>query len=189
MWPGQGPGARWRTLHSCLVTAISRWRSARTSTATSVTDIWSIQHLPRHITNAHFDLHNDNNIVITKDRTMIYYLIFSWQFKFIYGTSLSGPKLFTCTKLALSICSTFYFPIFSSTFETWQLPTTTLGSVWLSINLNPKQVIMDRKRAYQTNMKQRFDRCKTPMGSVPISVIMGFDYPLGVKCLSVYTEI
>ena len=28
-------------------------------------------------------------------------------------------------------------------------------------------------------MKQRFDRCKTPMGSVPISVIMGFDYPLG----------
>ena len=42
---------------------------------------------------------------------------------------------------------------------------------------------MDRKRAYQTNMKQRFDRCKTPMGSVPISVIMGFDYPLGVKCL------
>ena len=32
-------------------------------------------------------------------------------------------------------------------------------------------------------MKQRFDRCKTPMGSVPISVIMGFDYPLGVKCL------
>ena len=28
-------------------------------------------------------------------------------------------------------------------------------------------------------MKQRFERCKTPSGSVPISVIMGFDYPLG----------
>jgi len=27
-------------------------------------------------------------------------------------------------------------------------------------------------------MKQRFERCKTPMGSVPISVIMGFNYPL-----------
>ena len=38
-------------------------------------------------------------------------------------------------------------------------------------------VVMDRKRAFQ--MKQRFERCKTPMGSVPISVIMGFDYPLG----------
>ena len=24
----------------------------------------------------------------------------------------------------------------------------------------------------------RFERCKTPMGTVPISVIMGFDYPL-----------
>jgi len=35
---------------------------------------------------------------------------------------------------------------------------------------------MDRKKSFQ--MKQRFDRCKTPMGSVPISVIMGFDYPL-----------
>ena len=36
---------------------------------------------------------------------------------------------------------------------------------------------MERKRAFQ--MKQRFERCKTPSGSVPISVIMGFDYPLG----------
>lgn len=27
-------------------------------------------------------------------------------------------------------------------------------------------------------MLERFERCKTPMGSVPISVIMGFDYPL-----------
>ena len=36
---------------------------------------------------------------------------------------------------------------------------------------------MERKKSFQ--MKQRFDRCKTPMGSVPISVIMGFDYPLG----------
>jgi len=35
---------------------------------------------------------------------------------------------------------------------------------------------MERKRAFQ--MKQRFERCKTPSGSVPISVIMGFDYPL-----------
>jgi len=35
---------------------------------------------------------------------------------------------------------------------------------------------MERKKSFQ--MKQRFDRCKTPMGSVPISVIMGFDYPL-----------
>merc|ERR1712192_10100 len=25
---------------------------------------------------------------------------------------------------------------------------------------------------------ERFERCKTPMGTVPISVIMGFDYPL-----------
>merc|ERR1711997_904321 len=36
--------------------------------------------------------------------------------------------------------------------------------------------VMERKRAFQ--MKQRFERCKTPSGSVPISVIMGFDYPL-----------
>jgi len=27
-------------------------------------------------------------------------------------------------------------------------------------------------------MRSRFNRCKTPMGAVPISVIMGFDYPL-----------
>ena len=36
---------------------------------------------------------------------------------------------------------------------------------------------MERKRAFQ--MRERFDRAKTPMGAVPISVIMGFDYPLG----------
>ena len=35
---------------------------------------------------------------------------------------------------------------------------------------------MERKRAFQ--MRDRFDRAKTPMGAVPISVIMGFDYPL-----------
>ena len=35
---------------------------------------------------------------------------------------------------------------------------------------------MERKRAFQ--MRERFDRAKTPMGAVPISVIMGFDYPL-----------
>ena len=35
---------------------------------------------------------------------------------------------------------------------------------------------MDRKRSFQT--KSRFDRAKTPMGAVPISVICGFDYPL-----------
>ena len=35
---------------------------------------------------------------------------------------------------------------------------------------------MERKKAFQ--MRERFDRAKTPMGSVPISVIMGFDYPL-----------
>ena len=34
---------------------------------------------------------------------------------------------------------------------------------------------MDRKRSFQA----RFERAKTPMGAVPISVIMGFDYPLG----------
>ena len=28
------------------------------------------------------------------------------------------------------------------------------------------------------NCSTRFDRCRTPMGAVPISVIMGFDYPL-----------
>ena len=36
---------------------------------------------------------------------------------------------------------------------------------------------MERKKAFQ--MRERFDRAKTPMGAVPISVIMGFDYPLG----------
>ena len=36
---------------------------------------------------------------------------------------------------------------------------------------------MERKRAFQ--MREKFERCKTPMGSVPISVIMGFDYPIG----------
>ena len=36
---------------------------------------------------------------------------------------------------------------------------------------------MERKRAYQ--MREKFERCKTPMGAVPISVIMGFDYPIG----------
>ena len=38
-------------------------------------------------------------------------------------------------------------------------------------------VTMERKRAYQ--MREKFERCKTPMGAVPISVIMGFDYPIG----------
>ena len=62
---------------------------------------------------------------------------------------------------------------------------------------------MERHRSYQTKQLERFDflelfininsmtsssmnfvhtgrfeRCKTPMGTVPISVIMGFDYPL-----------
>lgn len=39
---------------------------------------------------------------------------------------------------------------------------------------------MERKRSFQSKMeyRNRFERCKTPMGSVPISVIMGFDYPL-----------
>ena len=36
---------------------------------------------------------------------------------------------------------------------------------------------MDRKRSFQS--KSRFERAKTPMGAVPISVIMGFDYPFG----------
>ena len=36
---------------------------------------------------------------------------------------------------------------------------------------------MERKRAFQ--MREKFERCKTPMGAVPISVIMGFDYPIG----------
>ena len=38
-------------------------------------------------------------------------------------------------------------------------------------------VTMERKRAFQ--MREKFERCKTPMGAVPISVIMGFDYPIG----------
>jgi len=39
---------------------------------------------------------------------------------------------------------------------------------------------MERKRSFQSKMeyRNRFERCKTPMGSVPISVIMGFEYPL-----------
>ena len=41
-----------------------------------------------------------------------------------------------------------------------------------SVNKN-----MDRKKSFQ--MWSRFERAKTPMGAVPISVIMGFDYPLG----------
>eukprot|EP00092_Neocalanus_flemingeri_P053566 GFUD01062977.1.p1 GENE.GFUD01062977.1~~GFUD01062977.1.p1 ORF type:complete len:116 (-),score=26.78 GFUD01062977.1:393-740(-) len=36
---------------------------------------------------------------------------------------------------------------------------------------------MERKKSFQS--KSRFERAKTPMGAVPISVIMGFDYPLG----------
>ena len=47
----------------------------------------------------------------------------------------------------------------------------------LALNTPPTLSVMERKRSFQ--MKQRFERCKTPMGSVPISVIMGFDYPLG----------
>ena len=48
----------------------------------------------------------------------------------------------------------------------------------LKILLVGQGFAMERKRAFQ--MKQRFERCKTPSGSVPISVIMGFDYPLGL---------
>ena len=40
---------------------------------------------------------------------------------------------------------------------------------------------MERKRAFQ--MRDRFDRAKTPMGAVPISVIMGFDYPLAPEAV------
>jgi len=45
---------------------------------------------------------------------------------------------------------------------------------------------MERTRHFNATMSQhsRFDRCKTPMGSVPISVIMGFGYPFD----SNYTE-
>jgi len=39
---------------------------------------------------------------------------------------------------------------------------------------------MEKNRSYRSTMSltSRFERCKTPSGSVPISVIMGFDYPL-----------
>ena len=76
--------------------------------------------------------------------------------------------------------------LFFNLFKYFRNVTATGYHPWLCVTVNHKPSAnntMERKRAYQTNMKQRFDRCKTPMGSVPISVIMGFDYPLGVKCL------
>ena len=37
-------------------------------------------------------------------------------------------------------------------------------------------------RLRKSSIQERFERSKTPMGAVPISVIMGFDYPLGAGC-------